>query len=92
MITVIIIKVLIGGVEFEAKRIKKASRGVCTSSEYKVLLKQRLASFGLIKGANVKVIDCSLGKSTIEIMVDGTLLALRAKEAQQIEVEPIDKE
>jgi len=50
-------------------------------------LKQRLASFGLLKGANIKVIDCSLGKSTIEIMVDSTLLALRREEAQKIEVE-----
>ncbi len=51
-------------------------------------LKQRLASFGLLKGAYVKVIDCSLGKSTIEIMVDSTLLALRREEAEKIEVEP----
>jgi len=50
-------------------------------------LKQRLASFGLLKGANIKVIDCSIGKSTIEIMVDSTLLALRKKEAAKIEVE-----
>jgi len=50
-------------------------------------LKQRLASFGLLKGANIKIIDCSLGKSTIEIMVDGTLLALRKSEAENIEVE-----
>ena len=50
-------------------------------------LKQRLASFGLLKGANIKVIDCSIGKSTIEIMVDSTLLALRKKEAEKIEVE-----
>ena len=51
-------------------------------------LKQRLASFGLLKGANIKIIDCSLGKSTIEVMVDGTLLALRKSEAENIEVEP----
>ena len=50
-------------------------------------LKQRLASFGLLKGANIKIIDCSLGKSTIEVMVDGTLLALRKNEAENIEVE-----
>jgi len=51
-------------------------------------LKQRLASFGLLKGANIRVIDFALGKSTIEIMVDGTLLALRKSEAENIEVEP----
>lgn len=52
-------------------------------------LKQRLASFGLLKGATIKVVDCSLGKSTIELMVDSTLLALRASEAENIEVNPI---
>ena len=50
-------------------------------------LKQRLASFGLLKGANIKIIDCSLGKSTLEVMVDSTLLALRRSEAENIEVE-----
>ncbi len=53
-------------------------------------LKQRLASFGLLRGANIKIIDCSLGKSTIEVMVDNTLLALRKEEAEKIEVETID--
>ncbi len=72
--------------------LKKYQEAIVKKVDAPTELKQRLASFGLIKGANVKVIDCSLGKSTIEIMVDGTLLALRAKEAQQIEVEPINKE
>lgn len=72
--------------------LKKHQEAIVKKVDAPTELKQRLASFGLIKGANVKVIDCSLGKSTIEIMVDGTLLALRAKEAQQIEVEPINKE
>jgi len=50
-------------------------------------LKQRLASFGLLKGAKIKIVDCSLAKSTIEVMVDSTLLALRKSEADKIEVE-----
>jgi len=50
-------------------------------------LKQRLASFGLLKGARIKIIDYSLKKSTIETMVDSTLLALRKSEADKIEVE-----
>jgi len=49
-------------------------------------LKQRLASFGLLKGAKIKIVDCSINKSTIEIMVDNTLLALRKSEADKIEV------
>jgi len=50
-------------------------------------LKQRFASFGLLKGAEVELVDCSLTKSNIEIMVDTTLLALRKEEAKEIEVE-----
>jgi len=50
-------------------------------------LKQRFASFGLIKGTVVELIDYSLTKSNIEIMIDTTLLALRKQEANDIEVE-----
>ena len=67
--------------------LKKNQEAVVVKVDASGELKQRLASFGLIKGANVKVIDCSIGKSTIEIMVDSTLLALRKEEAQKIEVE-----
>jgi len=67
--------------------LKKNQEAVVVRVDASGELKQRLASFGLIKGANVKVIDCSIGKSTIEIMVDSTLLALRKEEAQKIEVE-----
>jgi Fe2+ transport system protein FeoA len=52
-------------------------------------LKQRFASFGLVKGAEVELIDYSLTKSNIEIMVDTTLLALRRDEAKNIEVEKL---
>ncbi len=51
-------------------------------------LKQRLFSFGLVRGAEVEVVDCSLGKSVIELKVGNTLFALRKEEAQKIEVEP----
>ena len=67
--------------------LKKHQEAIVKKVDANAELKQRLASFGLIKGANVKVIDCSIGKSTIEIMVDSTLLALRKEEAQNIEVE-----
>jgi len=67
--------------------LKKHQEAVVTKVNATAELKQRLASFGLLKGANVKVIDCSIGKSTIELMVDNTLLALRKEEADNIEVE-----
>lgn len=52
-------------------------------------LKQRLGSFGVRKNAIVKVINHSIAKSTIEIEVVTTKLALRIEEAREIEVEAL---
>lgn len=50
-------------------------------------LKQRLFSFGLRKGSVLKVKAMSIAKSTMEIEVGSTLLALRYDEAKSIYVE-----
>lgn len=52
-------------------------------------LKQRLISFGVMKDTVIEVLEHSLAKSTIEIKVGRTRLALRSKEADMIEVEKI---
>jgi ferrous iron transport protein A len=52
-------------------------------------LKQRLISFGIMKEAIVEVLEHAPGKSTIEIKVGKMRVALRAKEADMIEVETI---
>ncbi|ABB45036.1 FeoA [Sulfurimonas denitrificans DSM 1251] len=52
-------------------------------------LKQRLISFGVMKDVIVEVLEYAPAKSTIEIKVGNTRLALRAKEADLIEVEKI---
>ncbi|MDF1876782.1 ferrous iron transport protein A [Sulfurimonas sp. SAG-AH-194-L11] len=52
-------------------------------------LKQRLISFGIMKEALLEVLEHSPGKSTIEVKVGKMNIALRAKEAQMIEVEKI---
>ncbi|MDD2265292.1 FeoA family protein [Sulfuricurvum sp.] len=49
-------------------------------------LKQRLISFGLMKGAEVKMLECALTNSTYEIKVGNMSLALRKEEAELIEV------
>lgn len=49
-------------------------------------LKQRLISFGIMKEAEVEVLARSASKSTIEIKVGKMKIALRAKEAELIEV------
>lgn len=50
-------------------------------------LKQRLISFGLMKGATIQMLECSMTKSTFEIKVGNVRLALRREEAELIEVE-----
>jgi ferrous iron transport protein A len=52
-------------------------------------LKTRLASFGVVRGSELTIEACSMGKQTMEIFVDGTLIGLRGEEAKQIEVEKI---
>ena len=52
-------------------------------------LKQRLISFGIMKEAVVEVLEHAPRKSTIEIKVSKMRIALRAEEANCIEVEEI---
>jgi len=52
-------------------------------------LKQRFYSFGIIKGATLKVSKISLAKNTLEIIVDDTSIGMRIEEAKQITVEKV---
>ncbi|MDD3477012.1 MAG: FeoA family protein [Sulfurimonas sp.] len=52
-------------------------------------LKRRLISFGVMKDVIIEVLEYAPAKSTIEIKVGSTRLALRATEADLIEVEKI---
>ncbi|MDT8338360.1 MAG: FeoA family protein [Sulfurimonas sp.] len=52
-------------------------------------LKRRFISFGIMKDAVVEILEYAPSKSTIEIKVGKMRIALRAKEADQIEVEKI---
>lgn len=49
-------------------------------------LKQRLLSFGLMKGAEITMLECGITKSTFEIKVGNLSIALRREEAELIEV------
>ncbi|WP_457743456.1 FeoA family protein [Sulfurimonas sp.] len=52
-------------------------------------LKQRFISFGIMKDAQLEVLALAPRKKTIEIQVGKMKLALRAEEADLIEVENI---
>ena len=49
-------------------------------------LKQRFLSFGMIKGASIKVIAFAPAKSSVEVKVGKMSIALRHEEAKLIEV------
>ncbi|SFV55183.1 Ferrous iron transport protein A, putative [hydrothermal vent metagenome] len=52
-------------------------------------LKDRLHSFGVMRGEELTVKGCSIAKQTMEIEVGSTLIAVRADEADKIEVQKI---
>jgi len=49
-------------------------------------LKNRFSSFGLVKGAIIYIEGHSLAKKTIEIRINKTRIALRASEAEKVEM------
>ncbi|MBT5933986.1 FeoA family protein [Sulfurimonas sp.] len=71
------------------KDCKKACRVKVVKLNADTDLKQRLISFGIMKETIIEVIEYSPTKSTIEIKVGKMKIALRANEAQKIEVEKI---
>lgn len=54
-------------------------------------LKQRLISFGIMKESIIEVLEHAPAKSTIEVKVGKMRIALRAQEAELIEVEKLDE-
>lgn len=50
------------------------------------ILKSRLHSFGIMKGAIITIEQLTLTKSTIEIKINHSKIALRLNEAEKIEV------
>ncbi|MEO1937541.1 MAG: FeoA family protein [Sulfurimonas sp.] len=71
---------------YEVEKSKKV-KVVKLNASYE--LKQRLISFGIMKDAIIEVLEHAPRKKTIEVRVGKMRLALRAEEAQQIEVEEI---
>jgi Fe2+ transport system protein FeoA len=69
--------------------LHKGDSALIKKIETQEALKTRLASFGVVRGSKLTIEACSIGKQTMEILVDGTLIGLRGEEAKQIEVEKI---
>jgi len=69
--------------------LHKGDRALIKKIDTDEALKTRLASFGVVRGSELTIEACSIGKQTMEILVDGTLIGLRGEEAKQIKVEKI---
>jgi len=69
--------------------LEKGNRASILKIHAEKALRDRLTSFGVMRGEELTVKGCSLGKQTIEIEVGSTLIALRADEAKLIEVEKL---
>lgn len=50
-------------------------------------LKNRFYSLGIVKGAKIEIEKITLARNTIEIKINKSSFALRASEAEKIEVE-----
>lgn len=71
--------------------LHKGDRALIVKIHADKALKDRLSSFGVMRGEELTVKGCSIGKQTMEIEVGSTLIALRAEEAEKIEVEKCDQ-
>ena len=69
--------------------LTKGDRGEIVKIHAEKALKDRLSSFGVMRGEILTVKGCSIAKQTMEIEVGSTLIAVRADEAEKIEVKEI---
>ena len=69
--------------------LQKGNRATIVRINADKVLRDRLHSFGVMRGEELTVKGCSIAKQTMEIEVGSTLIAVRADEAKLIEVEPL---
>jgi ferrous iron transport protein A len=70
-------------------QLRKGDRAEIIRVHADKALRDRFASFGIIRGEELVVKACSIGRQTIEIEVGSTAIALRAEEAEHIEVKKV---
>lgn len=64
--------------------LNKGEIGIIQKIDTNGELKERLYSFGVARGSEVRMEEYSIGKQTIAIVVDDTVIGLRTTEASQI--------
>lgn len=71
-------------------KLHKGERGEILKVHADKALRDRFGSFGIMRGEEILVKACSLARQTMEIEVGATAIALRADEAEKIEVKKIE--
>ena len=67
--------------------LKKGQKGEIIQIDADKVLRDRLSSFGIVRGELVTVKEHSLAKQTIEIEIGTTLVVLRSNEAEKISID-----
>ncbi|MDD5406394.1 MAG: FeoA family protein [Sulfurovaceae bacterium] len=67
-------------------KLQKGQRAVIVGIHAAKALKDRLTSFGLLKGEEIELKTHSLAKQTFGIFAGQTFIAIRDEEAKKIEV------
>jgi len=67
--------------------LKMGESGIITKILAKEPLKSRLLSMGFSRGERVKILKHTLAKNTYEVEINRIPVALRAEEAEQIEIQ-----
>ena len=66
--------------------LKKGESGIVLALNCDSELKNRFYSFGIVKGAEVFIEEITMTKSTIEVRIGTTKVAIRMSEASKIQV------
>ena len=77
------------GIKMKLTELTKGDRAEIVKIAAEKALNDRLTSFGVMRGEELTVKGCSIGKQTMEIEVGSTLIAVRADEAAKIEVKKL---
>ena len=67
-------------------KLQKGQKAIIVNINAPKALKDRLTSFGLLKGEEIELKTHSLAKQTFEVAIGQTFVAIRDEEAQKIKV------
>ena len=70
--------------------LKRGDRAKIVDIQADKALRDRFSSFGIMRGEELIVKECSIAKKTMEISVGNTSIAIRAIEAEKIKIDKLN--